>query len=143
MPFGLLKYGLNSKYPAKHHFTPATDLKKHYDVVIIGGEAFPKTIGAQRKALLGRIRLHGFGQVMEEIAYTWFNRFLAIRYMEVHSYLDHGYRVLSNPDGSGNPEILQHAEHIDLASLDKTHVVDLKLDENKDPELYQIGRAHV
>ena len=37
MPFGLLKYGLNSKYPAKHHFTPATDLKKHYDVVIIGG----------------------------------------------------------------------------------------------------------
>ena len=37
MPFGLLKYGLNSKYPAKHHFTPATELKKHYDVVIIGG----------------------------------------------------------------------------------------------------------
>ena len=37
MPFGSLKYGLNSKYPAKHHFTPATDLKKHYDVVIIGG----------------------------------------------------------------------------------------------------------
>ena len=37
MPFGLLTYGLNSKYPAKHHFTPATELKKHYDVVIIGG----------------------------------------------------------------------------------------------------------
>lgn len=37
MPFGLLKYGLSSEYPAKHHFTPATKLNKHYDVVIIGG----------------------------------------------------------------------------------------------------------
>ena len=37
MPFGLLKYGLSSEYPAQHHFTPATELKKHYDVVIIGG----------------------------------------------------------------------------------------------------------
>lgn len=37
MPFGLLKYGLSSQYPAKHHFTPSKDLKKHYDVVIIGG----------------------------------------------------------------------------------------------------------
>ncbi|MEE9596690.1 MAG: FAD-dependent oxidoreductase [Acidiferrobacterales bacterium] len=37
MPFGLLKYGLSKTYPAKHHFTPRKDLKKHYDVVIIGG----------------------------------------------------------------------------------------------------------
>jgi sarcosine oxidase subunit beta len=37
MPFGLLKYGLTKKYPAKHHFTPEKALKKHYDVVIIGG----------------------------------------------------------------------------------------------------------
>lgn len=36
MPFGLLKYGLKKQYPGKHHFTPATALKKHYDVVIIG-----------------------------------------------------------------------------------------------------------
>ncbi len=37
MPFGLLKYGLSRKYPAKHHFTPSKDLKMHYDFVIIGG----------------------------------------------------------------------------------------------------------
>ena len=37
MPLGLLKYGLSKVYPAKHHFTPRKDLKKHYDVVIIGG----------------------------------------------------------------------------------------------------------
>jgi sarcosine oxidase subunit beta len=36
MPFGLIKYGLKKKYPGKHHFTPAKELKKHYDVVIIG-----------------------------------------------------------------------------------------------------------
>lgn len=36
MPFGLLKYGLKKRYPGKHQFTPATELKKHYDVVIIG-----------------------------------------------------------------------------------------------------------
>jgi sarcosine oxidase subunit beta len=37
MPFSLLKYGLSKQYPSKHHFTPDKDLKKHYDVVIIGG----------------------------------------------------------------------------------------------------------
>ena len=36
MPFALLKYGLKKDHPAKHHFTPTQDLKKHYDVVIIG-----------------------------------------------------------------------------------------------------------
>ena len=36
MPFGLLKYGLSNEYPAQQHFNPSADLKKHYDVVIIG-----------------------------------------------------------------------------------------------------------
>ena len=36
MPFGLLKYGMRKRYPAQHHFTPSKELKKHYDVVIIG-----------------------------------------------------------------------------------------------------------
>ena len=35
---------------------------------------------------------------MEALAYTWFNRLVAIRFMELHGYLDHGYRVLSHPD---------------------------------------------
>jgi type II restriction/modification system DNA methylase subunit YeeA len=113
-------------------------MEEQGDVVIIGGEAFPKTIGNQRKALLGRIRLHGFEQTMEEVAYTWFNRFLAIRFMELHGYLDHGYRVLSHPGGSDLPEVIEHAEHLDLAGLDKARVVDLKLDGTKDAELYRL-----
>jgi type II restriction/modification system DNA methylase subunit YeeA len=113
-------------------------MQEQGDVVIIDGEAFPKTIGAQRKALLGRIHLHGFGQAMEEVAYTWFNRFLAIRFMEVHGYLDHGYRVLSNPDGSSNPEIVQNAGSLKLAGLDKVQVDEFLMDGTKDAELYRL-----
>lgn len=40
MPFGLLTFGLSKKYPDKHHFTPATALKKQYHVVIIGADGF-------------------------------------------------------------------------------------------------------
>jgi type II restriction/modification system DNA methylase subunit YeeA len=113
-------------------------MEEQVDVVIIGGEAFPKTIGTQRKALLRRIRLHGFEQTMEEVAYTWFNRFLAIRFMELHGYLDHGYRVLSHPGGGDLPEVIEHAEHLNLVGLDKARVVELKLDGTKDAELYRL-----
>src|SRR5690606_18167217 len=63
--------------------------------VVIGGRVFSRQIGAQRRALEKRIEEHGFARTMEALAYTWFNRLVAIRYMEVQGYLDHGYRVLS------------------------------------------------
>ena len=53
------------------------------------------------------------------MAYTWFNRFAAIRYMELHGYLDHGYRVLSHPEGRDQPEILDQAADVDLPGLDQ------------------------
>ena len=65
---------------------------------------------------------------MEAMAYTWFNRLIAIRYMELHDYLDHGYRVLSHPEGQDLPEILVHAVDVELPGLDKERVVKLKLD---------------
>jgi hypothetical protein len=34
--------------------------------------------------------------------------------MEVHGYLDHGYRVLSHPEGKATPEIIEHAQYLDL-----------------------------
>ena len=124
------KFGITEGDPAP--------VQEQGDVVVINGEAFPKRIGEQRKKLLMRIRLHGFQQTMEEVAYTWFNRFLAIRFMELHGYLDHGYRALSHPDGRSQPEILEHAEHLDFPGLDKAKVVDLKLDGTKDAELYRM-----
>jgi SAM-dependent methyltransferase len=109
------------------------------DVAIIGGRAFPASIVAKRKRLLERIDRDGFSQTMEALAYTWFNRFVAIRFMELHGYLEHGYRVLSNPDPTKSiPEILELAEHVDLPGLSKENVIDLKLDGNKESELYQI-----
>jgi len=108
------------------------------DIAIIGGRPFPIKVAAQRRGLEEHIRREGFFHVMEEVAYTWFNRFMAIRYMEIHGYLEHGFRVLSNPTGSPIPEILEKAAQVDLTGLDKQKVIELKLDGTKDAELYRL-----
>ncbi len=108
------------------------------DVALIGGRAFPRDVAQKRKTLEERILRHGFEQVMETMAYTWFNRLMAIRFMELHGYLDHGYRVLSHPEGKSIPEILEHAEHVELAGLDRSKVIELKLEGTKEEELYRM-----
>jgi hypothetical protein len=109
------------------------------DLAIIGGRAFPKSIAAKRKRLEERVNRDGFDQTMEALAYTWFNRLVAIRFMELHGYFEHGYRVLSNPDAAKTtPEILDHAEHVDLPGLNKDAVIELKLDGSKEAELYRL-----
>ena len=108
------------------------------DVALIGTHAFPRNVAEPRKRLEEQIRRDGFEQVMEAMAYTWFNRFAAIRYMELHGYLDHGYRVLSHPEGQDQPEILDHAADVDLPGLDREKAVELKLDGSKDEELYRL-----
>ena len=108
------------------------------DVTLIGARAFPRDVAEPRKRLEKQIRHDGFEQVMEAMAYTWFNRFAAIRYMELHGYLDHGYRVLSHPEGQDQPEILEHAADVDLPGLDREKAVKLKLDGAQDEELYRL-----
>lgn len=111
-------------------------IKEEGDIAIIGGHPYPRKLADQRRKLIERIQARGFDQVIEEIAYTWFNRFAAIRYMEIHGYLSHGLRVLSHPRGEREPEILQQAQHITLPGLNKETILNLKLD-NKDEELYR------
>jgi len=108
------------------------------DVAMIGGKPYSKAVGEKRKKLEARINRDGFEQTMEAMAYTWFNRLVAIRFMELHEYLDHGYRVLSHPQGHSLPEIVEHAEHVDLPGLDKKKVIELKLDGTKEEELYRM-----
>ena len=109
------------------------------DVALIGGQPFPRSIVPLRKQLVEIIQRNGFAATMEAMAYTWFNRLVAIRFMELHDgWLSHGYRVLSHPDGHSLPEIIQHAEHLDLKSLDREEVIRLKLAGNRDEELYRI-----
>ena len=107
------------------------------ELFILKGKAFPKSVAAQRGKLIGRIARDGFAQVMEAVAYTWFNRLLAIRYMELHDFLDHGCRVLSNPNGSSEPEILEKATSIALPGLNRDEIVSLKLDGTKDEQIYR------
>ena len=107
------------------------------DVVIVEGREWPAKVGAQRDRLVAKIGKEGFGAVMERVAYTWFNRFAALRYMELHDYLGHGHRVLSNRDG-GLPEILAHAGEVELPGLDKARVVELRLAGDRDGDLYRM-----
>lgn len=107
------------------------------ELYILNGKAFPRSVAHQLNRLISRIARDGFAQTMEAVAYTWFNRFLAIRYMEVHDYFDHGCRVLSNPNGHAEPEILEKATSIDLAGLNQDEIVNLKLDGTKDEQIYR------
>ncbi|NVZ09785.1 BREX-1 system adenine-specific DNA-methyltransferase PglX [Allochromatium humboldtianum] len=106
-------------------------------LIFIDGRAYPRGIGVQRQKLAARIERQGFQAVMESAAYTWFNRFIAIRFMELHGYLEHSFRVLSHPAGGGLPEILEQAQHVELPGLDRARVLDLKLDGTRDEELYR------
>ena len=108
------------------------------DVAVIGGREHPRAVAEKRRKLEARVLKDGFAQTMESMAYTWFNRLVAIRFMELHGYLEHGYRALSHPEGKTTPEILEHAEHIDLPGLKKDRVIDLKLAGDKDGDLYRI-----
>ena len=89
------KFGISDKNPV--------EMVIRGDVALVHGEAYPKAIYKQREAIEALIRQKGFQQVMEAMAYTWFNRLVALRYMELHGFLDHGYRVLSHPQGGANP----------------------------------------
>lgn len=108
------------------------------DLAIIAGRPFPRQIAPLRRNLEQAVRREGFDQLVERIAFTWFNRFTALRYMELHGFLDHGYRVLSHSKGGNIPEILEHATDLDLTGLDKARVAELRLAGSKDNELYRL-----
>jgi hypothetical protein len=109
------------------------------DVTVIAGQAWPVKVSGQRDQLIERIRKDGFAQTMEAVAYTWFNRFAALRYMELHDYLGHGHRALSSTSG-GLPDILTHATDLtnELPGLNAAKVTELKLAGNRDGELYRM-----
>ena len=113
------------------------------NVTVIAGQAWPAKVNDQRKRLIERIQKDGFVQTMEAVAYTWFNRFAALRYMELHDFLNHGYRALSSTsDTTGAlPDLLTHATDIvqtgSLPGLNAAEVMELKLAGNRDGELYR------
>ena len=91
---------------------------------------------SQRQELIKQIKEKSYKQVMEEVAYTWFNRFIALRFMEVNNYLPSHIRVFSDASGAFKPEILNDVLHLDLPGLDSGKVAEY-IESNDTEALYR------
>ena len=93
----------------------------------------------KRKNLIKQIKDKGFDNIVEEVAYTWFNRIIAIRFMEVNNFLPTRTRVLSSETANKNePDIIREALNIDLNYTDDDKKLIIKLkEENKLDELFR------
>jgi len=107
-------------------------------VVVIAGTPFPASVVHARELVVAAIERDGFRAVIEQVAYTWFNRLVALRYMEIHGYLDHGLRVLSDPNGGAVPEAVARLRDLDLPTLNKPKAVELAMAGNQDEALYRL-----
>ena len=102
----------------------------------VGGKVLTADEKKQRQALIAEINDKGYKQVMEEVAYTWFNRFCALRFMEVNGYIPSHVRVFTDEENNFKPQIITEAIHLDLDGLDMEKVYELK-DAEKTEELYK------
>ncbi|EBQ6595416.1 BREX-1 system adenine-specific DNA-methyltransferase PglX [Salmonella enterica] len=116
------------------------------DTVRYGQFDYHKSSLPRREKLAKCAREQGFDVLVERSAYTWFNRLCAIRYMERHGYLDHGFHVLSHPDNPTGFEVLDHVPEVaESLGLDKARLVEMKLSGNQDEDLYRellLGQCH-
>ncbi|MGS3137257.1 BREX-1 system adenine-specific DNA-methyltransferase PglX [Aeromonas sanarellii] len=130
------------------------DFQLSGEVMQVAGFTHPASITPALKRLQQRLEHEGFEQLMEQMAYTWFNRFCAIRFMELKSdegYLEHGVRLLSHPSQPQGFEVLDRApEVIDAligegAALNKAALLDLLLAGNEQEALFRellLGQCH-
>jgi len=122
-------YGIDEEKCKKQALKPSGEFQKADGSLLTTEEA------AQRSALISRIRSIGYKQVMEEAAYTWFNRFIAIRYMQEHNHLP--ISLLALPDAPGAlPQMVREAQNIDLPGADLEKVLAM-LDSNRTDELFK------
>ena len=104
--------------------------------VTAGGRLLTDAERKQRASLISQIRQKGYEQVMEEVAYTWFNRFIALRYMEVNNFLPSRVRVFSDENDEFNPEILKEAMTIELDGIDKEKIYEF-IEKQDNENLYK------
>ncbi|MEG0279489.1 MAG: BREX-1 system adenine-specific DNA-methyltransferase PglX [Morganella sp. (in: enterobacteria)] len=131
----LITLGIEADKKGNLQIALATDLG---DQVRYGQFSLPKSLVSRREHLVKRAEKQSYGELVEHIAYTWFNRICAIRYMELHGYLDHGFRMLSHSTLEGGFEVLDHVPEVaDALGLDKSHMVEMKLAGDRDEELYR------
>lgn len=125
----------------------STGTMEFYDIgtaepYAITGEAIP-----QRKKLAEVIRRKekdssyatAYKYILEEVAYTWFNRLIAIRFMEVNDYLPSRIRVLSSESGKIEPDLVTTPFDAELAFTPAEEETVLRLKtENKLDELFRL-----
>lgn len=106
------------------------------NTVSVNGRLLSNDEKNQLNDLIKQVNKYGFIHVVEEIAYTWFNRFIALRYMEVNNYLPQKVRVFTNENNEFKPEILTEAIHLDLDKIDKQKVFNY-IQNNNQEDLYK------
>lgn len=106
------------------------------DAISIDGVLLHPVVVEQRKALIQQLNTKGYQEVMEEVAYTWFNRFIALRFMEVNGYLPSRVRVFTDAENGFHPQILAEAIDLELDGLDREKVYALK-NANEEEALYK------
>lgn len=95
------------------------------DAEAVNGRVLTKTERTQRKHLINQMKENGKDAVVEKAAYTWFNRIMAIRFMEVNDRLPSRTRMFSSNDGSFKPQILSEALSVDIEGIDRAKVAEL------------------
>ncbi|WP_241680230.1 BREX-1 system adenine-specific DNA-methyltransferase PglX [Metabacillus mangrovi] len=89
-------------------------IEENYGKLFINGNPYPIERKHAFHTLKQRLQSAGYDQLIEEVAYTWFNRIIAIRYMEVNNYLPDRVNVLSSSTGKNEPDILLQYETMNL-----------------------------
>lgn len=112
------------------------DGKNNPSQAAVNGQSLTPAEQSQRAQLIAQIQAKGFASTMEEAAYTWFNRFIALRFMEVNNYLPSHTRIFSDENGNFKPEVLTDAVNLEIDELDKELVLEL-LEQQKNEQLYQ------
>lgn len=112
------------------------DVESQKDLESINGQILSIKEKSQRNALIDRIRENGFDNVMEEVAYVWFNRFTALRFMEVNNFLPSHTRIFTNENNEFKPQALAEALQLDIEGLDINEVMKFK-DLNDDEGLFK------
>lgn len=119
-----------------YEYEVTADSVPSYNTVSVHGRLLSEEEKKQLNELIKEVKKNGFEHVVEEVAYTWFNRFIALRYMEVNNYLPQRVRVFTNENNEFKPELLTEAIHIELDGLDKQKVFDY-IEQNNQEELYK------
>lgn len=107
-----------------------------YDSELVNGKLLSNTEKKQLNELILQVNKHGFNHVMEEVAYTWFNRFIALRFMEVNNYLPQKVNVFTDGNNNFNPLMLSEAIHLEIDGVDKKKVFEF-IEQNNQEELYK------